>query len=359
MEKDKMKILEGQDVYVGLEDSKKTWRLCVRYNGIVVNETSMPADYNVLKSYFNNKLPGCHISVLYEAGFRGFELHDKLVADGWHCIVTPPHTVTEEKCSRIKNDSIDCRRLAKILETGDYKACHVPDRKVREDRQLSRTYEQVKRDIVKVCNRIRKTLEFHGLDESFKSGRWYEKDYRMARERISEMNVAVSLQLAFNALFTELEHLWAIKEQITKELYKMSRNEQYTSSVKLLFSVPGIGLLTAIRLVLEWGDISRFGRKEEFTKYIGLTPSEHSSGEAIRKSSITKQGNRSVRGWIIECAWVAIKYDPVLLNKFNRVMHASGSKKKAIVAVARTMAVRIRSILITGNPYMIGFTGVD
>ncbi len=359
MEKDKMKILEGQDIYVGLEDSKKTWRLCVRNNGIVVNETSMPAQYDVLKNYFINKFPHCYITVLYEAGFRGFELYDKLAADNWHCVVTPPHTVTDEKCSRIKNDSIDCRRLAKILETGDYKACHVPDRKVREDRQISRTYEQVKRDIVKVCNRIRRTLEFHGLDESFKSGRWYEKDYKMARERISEMNVAVSLRLTFDALFNELEHLWEIKNHLTKELYKLARDEQYAHSVKLLFSVPGIGLLTAIRLVLEWGDVGRFNRKEEFTKFIGLTPSEHSSGETIRKSSITKQGNRSVRGWIIECAWVAIKYDPVLLNKFNRVMHASGSKKKAIVAVARIMAVRMRSILLTGNPYMVGFSGVN
>ena len=358
MEKDTMKILDGQQIYIGLEDSKKTWRLCARSNGIVVNETSMPACYDVLKNYFTNKFPRCNINVLYEAGFRGFELYDKLALDGWHCVVTPPHTVTEEKCSRIKNDSIDCRRLAKILETGDYKACHVPDRKAREDRQISRTYEQVKRDIVKVCNRIRRTLEFHGLDDSFKSGRWYEKDYVMAKERITEMKVAMSLLLAFDALFSELEHLWIIKKQLTKELHRLARDEQYAGSVKLLFSVPGIGQLTAIRLVLEWGDVSRFGRKEEFTKFIGLTPSEHSSGETIRKSTITKQGNRSVRGWIIECAWVAIKGDPVLLNKFNRVFHASGSKKKAIVAVARSMSVRMRSILLSKQPYTIGYSGV-
>lgn len=359
MEKDRLKILEGQDIYVGLEDSKKTWRLCVRNNGIIVNETSMPADYNVLKNYFHNKFPGCNVIVIYEAGFRGFELYDKLVADGRACVVTPPHTVTEEKCNRMKNDSIDCRRLAKNLEAGDYKRCYVPSRRVREDRQVSRIYEQVKRDIVKVCNRIRRTLEFHGLDESFKSGRWYEKDYIEAKERITLMNLSLSLQFSFNALFDELVQLWELKSRLLKELHTLARDRNYANSVKLLSSAPGIGPLTAIRLVLEWGDVTRFSRKEDFAKFTGLTPSEHSSGETIRKGTITKQGNRSVRGWLIECAWAAIKKDPELLDKFNRVRCRNGNKKKAIVAVARVLAVRLRAVLISQTPYTIGFSSIQ
>ena len=63
-------------------------------------------------------------------------------------------------------------------------------------------------------------------------------------------------------------------------------------------SAPGIGKLTAIRLVLEWGDVSRFGRKEEFASFLGLVPSDYSSGEAERRGHITKQGNRRVRSWL-------------------------------------------------------------
>ena len=111
-------ILRNEKVFVGLEDSKKTWSLCVRSGGVIVHETSMPAQYAVLRNYFNNKFPKCQIEVMYEAGFRGFELHDQLEADGWQCVVTPPHTVTEEKCQRKKNDRTDCRRLAKNLEKG-------------------------------------------------------------------------------------------------------------------------------------------------------------------------------------------------------------------------------------------------
>lgn len=164
-------VLKDQQIFVGLEDSKKSWKICVRSGGIIVHETSMPAEYEVLHNYFRNRFPGCKIKVVYEAGFRGFGLFDELVADGYECIVTPPHTVTEEKCKRQKNDRIDCRRLAKVLENNDCKACHVPDKRQREDRQVSRTYTQNQRDITRECNRIRRELEFHGLDRQFPSGR--------------------------------------------------------------------------------------------------------------------------------------------------------------------------------------------
>jgi len=81
----------------------------------------MPADYGVLRNYFMNKYSDGSIRVMYVAGFPWFELHDKLVADGWQCVVTSPHTVTQEKCNKMKNDRVDSRLLAKNNENGD---CH-------------------------------------------------------------------------------------------------------------------------------------------------------------------------------------------------------------------------------------------
>jgi len=109
---------------------------------------------------------------------------------------------------------------------------------------------------------------------------------------------------------------------------------------------------------LEWGDVRRFKRKEEFASFLGLIPSDFSTGDNEHLGHITKQGNRQVRSWLIECAWVAIRHDPVLLEKFNRVAQdAQGKmkyKKMAIVAVARKLAMRLRGILINNEPYQIG-----
>ena len=139
-----------------------------------------------------------------------------------------------------------------------------------------------------------------------------------------------------------------------RQLKKLASSDRYRENVKLLMSAPGIGILTAIRLALEWGDLSRFRRKEEFASFLGLIPSDHSSGDQQRRGHITRQGNQSVRGCLVESAWLAIKYDPVLLEKFRRVLSHSGSKKKAIVAVARKLALRVRRALLTGEPYVVG-----
>jgi transposase len=321
---------------------------------MVVHETSMPARYEALRNYFNNKFPECHIRVMYEAGFRGFELHDQLVADGWEGVVTPPHTVTDEKCQRKKNDRTDCRRLARNLENGDYRKCFVPDKALREDRQVSRTCGQVQADIKRVLNRIRRMLEFHGLDNGLPAGRWSGAAYAWLRQHLAEIEISDSLRLSFEVMFRELEQLRQLRRELLLQLRKLTRSDRYKESVRLLMSAPGIGMLTAIRLTLEWGDISRFGRKEEFASFLGLVPSDYSSGDQEHRGHITKQGNRLVRGWLTESAWVAIRYDPVLLDKFRRVLRNCGSKKKAIVAVARKLALRLRMVLLSGEPYVLG-----
>jgi transposase len=347
-------ILRNEKVFVGVDDSKKTWSLCIRSGGIIVHETSMPAQYEVLRNYFNNKFPKCQIEVMYEAGFRGFELHDQLKADEWECVVTPPHTVTEEKCQRKKNDRTDCRRLAKNLENVDYHSCFVPDKGLREDRQISRTCGQVQADLTRVCNRIRRMLEFHGLDNGLLQGRWRGPAYARLRQDLAKLEMSDSLRFSFEVMFRELENLRQLKKELLLQLRKLAGSDRYKGSVELLKSAPGIGVLTAIRLALEWGDVSRFRRKEEFASFLGLVPSEYSSGDQEYRGHITKQGNRSVRRWLVESSWVAIRHDPVLLEKFRRVLRNCGSKKKAIVAVARKLALRLRRALLNGEPYVAG-----
>jgi len=194
-------ILKGQRIYVGLEDAKKSWKLSVRSNKIVVQRLSIEAEYEKLRNYFRKNFPECKITVMYEAGFRGFELHDKLVSDGWDCVVTPPHTVTQEKCSKQKNDPIDASRLSKNLENGDYKKCHVPVRQVREDRQVSRLYGQLQNDITRTCNRIRRTIEYHGLERYFPSGAWGRKQYQEAEKIVSGLKIGESLRFVLEMFF--------------------------------------------------------------------------------------------------------------------------------------------------------------
>lgn len=340
-------IVKGKRISVGLEDSKKTWKLCVRCEQMIVHETGMPAKYEGLVAYFRNRYPECDITVMYEAGFHGFWLHDLLTADGIACVVTPPNKVSCPKDERVKTDKKDARLLARNLENRDYVACAVPDRELREDRQISRTLNQVQKDIVVEKNRIRRFLDFHGLDTGLTRDNWTDQDYR----NLANISVSYSLRVSLNAYLRILDTLLELKEALLAELRALCKKERYQAAVVLKRSLPGVGWLTAIRLTLEWGNLSRFENGRRFASFTGLTCREYSTGETVRRGRITGQSSEYVRAWLIECAWRAIRIDPALQNKFQRVYRNSGSKKKAIVAVARKMAVRMYAIEQSGELY--------
>lgn len=343
-------IAKGKQIFVGLEDSKKTWKLCIRSEGMVIHETSMPADYSNLGQYLRGRYPDCRIQVMYEAGFSGFWLHDCLTKNNIKYIVTPAHTVTQEKSKKVKTDKIDARRLARNLENKDYTACYVPDKEQREDRQINRTLVQIQKDIVATKNRIRKFFDFHGLNKGFPAGSWSATVYN----RLRDFQLSGPLKVSLDTYLHILEELQRAKKVLIKELRALCEKDRYAAAVRLKQSSPGIGWLTAIRLTLEWGTLSRFPSGKHFASFTGLTSREYSTGETVHKGRITGDGSVSVRGWLIQCAWRAIRYDPVLLDKYKRVCNNSGSKKKAIVAVARKMAVRLRAMEITNQPYCVG-----
>jgi transposase len=141
---------------------------------------------------------------------------------------------------------------------------------------------------------------------------------------------------------------------LKRQLRELACSEEYQQPVALLSSVPGIGWLTAIRLVLEWSDLSVFRSGAAFTAFLGLTPSEYSTGDRIRRGRITAQGNGQVRAWLVEAAWKAITRDPALMARFRRLAPTPGDRKRAIVAVARTLAVRLFTCWRNGQPYVIG-----
>jgi transposase len=345
-------FVKGKEIFVGLDDAKKTWRVCVRSEKRSVHDTSMPANYDVLRAFLGKRFPECRIKVMYEAGFKGFNLYDRLTEDGIDCVVLPPHRMLEEKVSRVRTDKRDAWRLATMLEDNKYQGCYVPDKERREDRQVCRTLNAVEKEIKSTRNRIRKLLQFHGIETGIPEEKaWGKGEFR----GIGEMSVGTTLGKPIKVLLSLLENLWRYQVELRKELLALSKKPRYQRAFSIARSLPGIGWLTAIRLVLELGeDFTRFSTGKSLANFLGLTGSEDSSGEVQHKGRITGQGPTFVRSWMIESSWVGIRKDPVLREKFESVWKNSGSKKKAIVAVARKLAVRLCACMVTNQEYQIG-----
>ena len=146
----------------------------------------------------------------------------------------------------------------------------------------------------------------------------------------------------FKQLLREYEYL---KEQIKdteRRIKEISEEEELGKKIKRIEKINGIGIISAVRLVVYLFDMKgRYETGEKLVHYVGLTPGEHSSGETIIRSRTGLVGNKQLRSIIIQLAWVAVRKDGSLLNKFERVYKRSGSKQKAIVAVARKLMMKV------------------
>jgi len=154
-----------------------------------------------------------------------------------------------------------------------------------------------------------------------------------------------------------LEHLSSIRNelaQLLRMLRELSRQKEYKDSFRRLTILRGVGLITAMTFLLELFDIKRFKNHRHFSSYLGLTPSQHSSGEHVRLGRITREGNVHIRRVLIESGWTVIKHDPHLRDKYNRIRAKGTNGNKAIVAVARSLAVRLRHCLLKNEDYVVG-----
>jgi transposase len=158
-----------------------------------------------------------------------------------------------------------------------------------------------------------------------------------------------------------LEQYYFLDEQINKQtglLKKLSETALYRERVEILMTTPGIGMIAAMELLLELQDVNRFQRADQLAAYVGLTPSQYSSADKIRMGRITCVGKNSLRAMLVQASWALIRKDGVMREKYDRLKSRSGGKR-AIVAVARTLLIRMRRMLLDNNPYVVGLVATN
>ena len=138
--------------------------------------------------------------------------------------------------------------------------------------------------------------------------------------------------------------------RVNRKVVELSRTDNYRGRASLLRTVPGVGLLTGMEILVELQDMGRFRSSGEIASYMGLTPSEYSTGEYTRQGRITRSGNWRVRTALIESSWILITKDPWMRSRYMRLKSIKGSKR-AIVAIARRLIIRLRSMLLHNVPY--------
>jgi transposase len=342
---------KGQQIYVGMDVHKKSWSISIYTDQFEHKTFSQPPEVGVLVNYLKRNFPGAAYKSVYEAGYSGFWIHDRLQEQNIQCLVVNPADVpTKDKDRAGKTDRVDCRKLARGLRSGEIEGIYVPSRSKAEDRSLLRTRHSMVKKQTRCKNQIKSILCFYGIyiPDELATGYW-SRHFISWIESIRMERASGDLTLKIH--LAELMHLRKNIAELNRAIRTLANTADYRNNVRVLKTVPGISTLTAMTLLTELYDISRFKTLDKLCSYVGLIPNTDSSGETDRKTGLTNRRNVQLRGIVIESAWVACRKDPALMMAFNELCKHM-TKTKAIVRIARKLLNRIRYVLKNQEEYV-------
>jgi len=346
---------ESRTVTIGLDVHAASVRVAAVRGDELLEERTLPYGHEGVERALR-RWP--RVRCCYEAGPTGFGLYRHLVARGIDCDVVAPGLVPQRPGDRIKTDPRDARKLAQLHAAGLLSPIHVPTPELEAARDLIRAREDARIERMRARHRLSKLLLRN--DRQLPTTCWGVTRRRwLGQQRFDQ----TPRQAAFDDYLHALDLVDARIATLEREIAALAADPAFATLVARLRCLRGIDTLTALGLVAEVGDFARFATAEEFMSFVGLVPSEHSSGERRRQGSITKTGNAHVRRLLVEAAWSADRRPQVgerlarrqheqnplvrarawrcqqrLYRRWRRMAARGKPRQKIVVACARELA---------------------
>lgn len=341
------------DIFAGLDVDKKSMATTFTDHGTLLKSLRLPHSAKQLLNYVDKHFPGKRIAFVYEAGPTGFGLHDDLIAQQRTCLVVASSMVARAPGDRVKTNRLDSKKLSVQLRGGELRGIHVPGRSYRELRHLVQLRDTQTRQLTATKCRIKALLLYEGIEFPEPRGHWNAA----AIEQLRQLPCSSEVRFKLDHLIGSLYFHFNSAALVQKRIRQFCQNDpELRHSIKLLTSLPGVGWITAAHAVARFGDWREIKNVRQIAGFLGLVSSEHSTGDKQNRGPITRAGDSRLRNKIIQCAWVALNKDPEL-RAFYRNVYARQPKKvaarKAIVAVARKLTMRMYVVLKEQRPYII------
>jgi transposase len=296
------RVLGDRITYVGLDVHKDSIVVAVAAGGLrgEVREYGRIANTSAALTRLLGKLGGDGVTLrfCYEAGPCGYGIQRHLSAHGHECVVVAPSLIPKRAGDRVKTDRRDAASLARLHRAGELTAVWVPD----PGHEAMRDLVRARLDAVHALRRARQQLSGFLLRQGCHYGRpaWT----KLHRRWLAGLKFAQAVHhIVLEDYIAAVEAAAARRDRLTAQIEAMLPDWTLAPVVAALQTMRGMALVNAATLIAELGNLSRFANPRQLMAYLGLVPSEHSSGASIKRGGLTKAGNSAARRLLIEAAW--------------------------------------------------------
>lgn len=312
--------------YVGLDVHLRTCHAtAMNERGEILKQEKFPNEGLELKRFFKGIDDA---KVAMEAGYSWMPVYELLEEKGYEVKLAHPKEARIIARAKIKTDKIDSERLAHLLRSNLLPTSYVPPKEIRELRELIRLRVYLVRERARFKNKIYAELAKRGI--------------HVFKKPFTRKGIISLKELGVRAIDECLAMIGALDSRIKEISSEIERRAKENEDARILMSTPGIGYFSALAILAEIGEVSRFPDEEKLCSYAGLVPSIDQSGATKRYGGITRQGNKMLRWVLFECLWVHLHYCPDShISRFFFRLASKKGKQIAATAAARKLLVAI------------------
>src|SRR4029434_5704150 len=306
--RDKTIVPREYDVFAGLDVDKKS--IAVTFSGHqgFIRSLSMPYKVEALLNHVRNHFADQKVAFAYEAGPTGYGLYDGLAAQGYTCLIAAPSMIPRAPGQRVKTNRLDSKALSESLRGGQLKSIHVPSPAYRQLRHLTQLRDVLVSELAGMKQRIKSLLLFEGIEfpPAPPGSQWSF----LVKDKLRKLPCSGTVRFKLDQLLDSLEFNEKQGLKTITEIRRFCRKDSERSQcIEYLMSIPGIGWITASQLLARIGDWRELNNIRQLAGFLGLVPTEHSTGERIDRGSITRTGDERLRSKLIQGSWSAIRQD--------------------------------------------------
>jgi len=344
--------------WLGLDVHAETIAVAVaERDGAVRSLGTIPNRFESIRKLVKKVGPPGELKACYEAGPTGYVVYWQLTQLSVACEVVAPTLVPSKPGERVKTDRLDAEKLARCYRSGDLTAVWVPDDAHEALRDLVRAREAAKKDQLRARHRLSKFLLRRGIRAPEKMRPWSERHLKWVKGLRFEQSAHEATRIDYiGEVDHALDRIVRLEKAIDEAVEKAP--DKMRAVIAALQGLRGIGKMTAVTVVSELGELSRFEHPTQLMGYSGVVSREHSSGSKIQRGAITKTGNAHLRRVIVESSW-AYQHRPSLYRELRRRQEGLDEEVKAIAWKAQhRLNSRYRKLVARGKSSALAVTAV-